>query len=74
MSRAFPQDGMQPIYGVCHYLIGVLYGMFFRGDVVGLEHLPATGGFLVAANHTSSRRSSSSCCASPSTARRCTAR
>jgi 1-acyl-sn-glycerol-3-phosphate acyltransferase len=31
----------------------VLYGMFFRGDVVGLEHLPATGGFLVAANHTS---------------------
>ena len=53
MSRAFPQDGMQPVYGVCHYLIGVLYGMFFRGDVVGLEHLPATGGFLVAANHTS---------------------
>ena len=27
--------------------------MFFRGDVVGLEHLPPTGGFLVAANHTS---------------------
>lgn len=53
MSRAFPQDAMQPVYGVCHYLIGVLYGMFFRGDIVGLDNLPATGGFLVAANHTS---------------------
>ena len=53
MSRAFPQVEMQPIYGVCHYLIGVLHSMFFRGDIVGVENLPATGGFLVAANHTS---------------------
>lgn len=53
MSRAFPQVEMQPIYGVCHYLIGVIYGMFFRGDVIGAENLPASGGFVVAANHTS---------------------
>ena len=53
MSRAFPQVEMQPIYGVFHYLFGVMHGMFFRGDVVGVEHLPAAGGFLVAANHAS---------------------
>jgi 1-acyl-sn-glycerol-3-phosphate acyltransferase len=53
MSRAFPQVEMQPIYGVCHYLIGVIYGMFFRGEVIGAENLPASGGFVVAANHTS---------------------
>ncbi len=53
MSRAYPQVEMQPVYGVCHYLIGVIYGMFFRGDIVGVENLPTSGGFLVAANHTS---------------------
>jgi 1-acyl-sn-glycerol-3-phosphate acyltransferase len=53
MSRAFPQVEMQPIYGVCHYLIGVVHSMFFRGDIIGVENLPASGGFLVAANHTS---------------------
>ena len=25
MSRAFPQVAMQPVYGVCHYLFGLLY-------------------------------------------------
>lgn len=53
MSRAYPQVEMQPVYGLCHYLIGVIYGMFFRGDIVGVENLPTSGGFLVAANHTS---------------------
>jgi 1-acyl-sn-glycerol-3-phosphate acyltransferase len=53
MSRAVPQVEMQPIYGVCHYLIGVVHSMFFRGDIIGVENLPASGGFLVAANHTS---------------------
>ena len=53
MSRAFPQAEMQPIYGIFHYLFHVVYGMFFRGDVIGAEHLPASGGFLVAANHVS---------------------
>ena len=39
MSRAFPQAEMQPIYGVCHYLFGVLHAVFFRGDVIGVENL-----------------------------------
>ena len=48
MSRAFPQVEMQPVYGVCHYFFATLYGMFFRGDVVGADNLPLSGGFLVA--------------------------
>jgi 1-acyl-sn-glycerol-3-phosphate acyltransferase len=53
MSRAFPQLEMHPVYGVCHYIIGVMYDMFFRGEVAGINHLPRTGGFLLAANHAS---------------------
>lgn len=53
MSQAFPQVGMQAVYGVCHYVIRVMYDMFFRGEVVGLDNLPRTGGFLLAANHAS---------------------
>ena len=53
MSRRFPQVDMQPVYGFCHYLIRVVYEMFFRGEVAGVEHLPRTGGFLLAANHAS---------------------
>lgn len=53
MSTAFPQVEMSPLYGVCHYLIRVLYDVCFRGDVAGLEHLPRTGPFLIAANHAS---------------------
>lgn len=53
MSRAYPQVEMQPLYGLCHYFLRVVFDMFFRGDVVGLENLPRTGGFLLAANHAS---------------------
>jgi 1-acyl-sn-glycerol-3-phosphate acyltransferase len=53
MSRAFPQVEMQRVYGFCHYVLRVMFDMFFRGEVVGLEHLPASGGFLLAANHAS---------------------
>ena len=53
MSEAFPQSRMQPIYGVCHYWIRVAFDMFFRGEVVGLNQLPASGAFLIAANHAS---------------------
>lgn len=53
MSQAFPQVGMEPVYGICHYAARVGFDMFFRGDVVGLDHLPRTGGFLLAANHAS---------------------
>jgi 1-acyl-sn-glycerol-3-phosphate acyltransferase len=53
MSRAFPQVEMEPVYGFSHYLAATAYEMFFRGEVVGLEHLPSVGGFLLAANHAS---------------------
>ena len=53
MSEAFPQARMTPIYGVCHYLIRVAFDTFFRGEVAGLENIPASGAFLVAANHAS---------------------
>jgi 1-acyl-sn-glycerol-3-phosphate acyltransferase len=44
---------MQPVYGFCHYWLRVSYQMCFRGEVRGLEHVPARGGFLLAANHAS---------------------
>jgi len=53
MSEAFPQANMAPIYGACHYWIRVAFDMFFRGQVAGLENLPRTGAFLIAANHAS---------------------
>lgn len=53
MSRAFPQVEMDPVYGFFHYLSAVLHEICFRGDVVGVENLPTTGGHLVAANHAS---------------------
>jgi 1-acyl-sn-glycerol-3-phosphate acyltransferase len=53
MSKAFPQVEMEPVYGFCHYLAAVLYGMCFRGEITGLHHLPAGGPFMVAANHAS---------------------
>ncbi|MFI5356880.1 MAG: lysophospholipid acyltransferase family protein [Opitutales bacterium] len=53
MSQNFPQVEMEPVYGFFHYLITVIYGMFFRGEVAGLENLPAQGSFLIAANHAS---------------------
>jgi 1-acyl-sn-glycerol-3-phosphate acyltransferase len=53
MSRAFPQVEMARVYGFSHYLAGLVYEMFFRGEVAGLENLPRSGGFLLAANHAS---------------------
>lgn len=53
MSRAFPQVEMQRVYGVCHYVLRVMFDMFFRGEVAGVDNLPKRGGFLLAANHAS---------------------
>jgi 1-acyl-sn-glycerol-3-phosphate acyltransferase len=53
MSRAFPQLGMQWVYGLFHYIFRVTFDIAFRGEVIGLEHLPVRGGFLLAANHAS---------------------
>jgi 1-acyl-sn-glycerol-3-phosphate acyltransferase len=53
MSEAFPQARMEPLYGVCHYCIRVAFDVFFRGEIVGTENLPASGAFLIAGNHAS---------------------
>ena len=53
MSRAFPQVEMEPVYGFFHYVSHVVYGMWFRGEVIGLENLPADGAYLIAASHAS---------------------
>lgn len=44
---------MEPLYGFCHYVIRQVYGMFFRGEVRGVENLPTDGAFLIASNHAS---------------------
>lgn len=49
----FPQAEMEPLYGVCHYMIRCAHQALFRGEVAGLENLPTTGAFLIAANHAS---------------------
>ena len=53
MSDVFPQAQMQPVYGMCHYAISMMFDMFFRGEVAGQENLPRHGAFLIAANHAS---------------------
>jgi 1-acyl-sn-glycerol-3-phosphate acyltransferase len=53
MSRTYSQADMQPVYGFFHYIALVTYDIFFRGEVTGLENLPRTGSFLIAANHSS---------------------
>ncbi|HVT71648.1 MAG TPA: lysophospholipid acyltransferase family protein [Lacunisphaera sp.] len=44
---------MQPFYGFFHYLASSIYGMWFRGEVVGTENFPTAGPFLIASNHAS---------------------
>jgi 1-acyl-sn-glycerol-3-phosphate acyltransferase len=51
--RRHAQLDMEPIYGFFHSLCRLAHQMFFRGDVKGLEYLPKTGGYIVAANHAS---------------------
>jgi len=48
-----PELEMEPFYGLCYALLWIGYQMFFRGDVAGLENLPESGGYIVAANHAS---------------------
>lgn len=53
MPESFAQLRMQPLYGFCHYILNSVQEAFFRGEIVGLENLPADGGFLLASNHAS---------------------
>ncbi len=53
MSRRYNQGAMDRVYGLFHYISVVVYDMFFRGEVAGLENVPAQGPFLIASNHAS---------------------
>lgn len=53
MNPDFPQVGMEFAYGFFHYGMGALCDINFRIAVTGGEHLPRSGGFIVAANHAS---------------------
>lgn len=53
MSQRHAQLDMDPVYGFFYGLCRLAHQMFFRGDVIGLENLPDTGGYIVAANHVS---------------------
>lgn len=44
---------MDPFYELCHSIAAGIYDVCFRGEVVGLENLPAGGPYVVAANHCS---------------------
>ena len=53
MNSRRPLFEMDPVYGFFYGLCQQTYQMLFRGDVAGLENLPRTGGYIVAANHAS---------------------
>lgn len=53
MNRAQLDCTMSPLYGVCYYAIVTAYGMFFRGEVDGVEYLPRRGPVIIASNHAS---------------------
>ena len=53
MNARHTQLEMDPVYGFFYGICRLIYQMFFRGDVAGLENLPGTGGYIVAANHAS---------------------
>lgn len=53
MPHTPDQLEMTPFYGFFHYLARGIHQAFFRGEVVGAGHVPASGPFLIAANHAS---------------------
>jgi 1-acyl-sn-glycerol-3-phosphate acyltransferase len=53
MNRRYDQVAMEFPYGFSHYLIVLIYDMCFRGEIAGLENIPRTGPFIIAANHAS---------------------
>jgi 1-acyl-sn-glycerol-3-phosphate acyltransferase len=53
MNTRFPQVRMEFAYGFFHYGMGVLCDVNFHIAVSGVEHIPRSGGFIIAANHAS---------------------
>lgn len=52
-ERSSGATGMKPIYRASHILCSFAYRLFFPGECSGVERVPATGAFLLAANHMS---------------------
>lgn len=53
MSGAHPQLDMEPLYGFSHAIFKIVFEMLVRGEVIGREHLPRSGGYILACNHAS---------------------
>ena len=53
MNRRYQHASMDWLYGLGHYIVIGIYDAAFRGEIIGLENIPRTGPFLVAANHAS---------------------
>lgn len=53
MPQTPDQLTMTPFYGFFHYVAANVHRMWFRGEVAGTENFPASGPFLIAANHAS---------------------
>ena len=53
MPRTPDHLQMTPFYGFFHYFVKGCYEACFRGEVVGTEHIPTSGPFLIASNHAS---------------------
>lgn len=53
MSHTPDHLAMTRFYAFFHYLVTWVYRTWFRGEVVGSEHIPTSGPFLIAANHAS---------------------
>lgn len=44
---------MTPFYAFFHYWTAQWHSMWFRGEIIGTDNIPASGQFLVAGNHVS---------------------
>lgn len=53
MSRTTDHLKMTPFYGFFHNIIQGIFQAFFRGEVVGTDHVPVSGPYLIACNHAS---------------------
>jgi 1-acyl-sn-glycerol-3-phosphate acyltransferase len=53
MPRTPDVANMRPFYGFFHFVAATVHSMWFRGEVAGTDHFPATGPFLIASNHAS---------------------
>ncbi len=53
MPRTPDHLQMTPFYAFFHYFAKGVYDACFRGEVIGTEHIPTSGPFLIASSHAS---------------------